>query len=384
MIEALSLAWRQLARKKVRLIVALAGIAFADILMLMQVGFQDALFTSAVLLHRHLDADLVMIHPRYGYLMSTQSFSRRRLYQAIGYEGVESVAPLYIGLRGWKNPQTHETHPILVIGAEADRPGLDLAEVQAGRTSLRQADTVLFDIASLPKFGPIAQTVAGGLPALVEMDGHRVRVGGLFRLGTTFMADGNIVTSDLNFLRLFPTRRQGVIDVGLIKLKAGTNEGRVRRALADRLGGEVRILTRDEFAALERTFWDVNSPIGYIFSLGVLMGFIVGVVIVYQILYSDVADHLPEYATLKAMGYADVFLFAVVGYEAFLLAGLGYVPGLLVSRALYHVTEQATGLPMALTLDRAATTLLGTIVMCGLSGVIALRRIRTADPAEIF
>lgn len=384
MIEAASLAWKQLRHTKIRLAVALAGIAFADVLMFMQLGFQDALFASSVLLHTRLEGDLAMIHPRYQYLVSTQNFTRRYLYQALGYEGVESAAPLYIGLRGWENPQTYEIHPILVIGVDPDQASIDLGGMTENRARLKQPDVVLFDVTSWPKFGPIADAFQRGLPVTAQVEGRKVTVGGLFRLGTTFMSDGSILTSDLNFLRLFPGRKQGVIDIGLLKLRAGADIENVRRQLAADFSGKVRILTKDEFVRLEKDFWATNSPIGFIFWLGVVMGFIVGIVIVYQILYTDVTDRLPEYATLKAVGYSDFFLFSVVAYEALILAVLGYIPGLFVSSALYTLTERATALPMGMAPDKAGGMLVATIVMCAMSGAVALRKIKTADPAEIF
>jgi putative ABC transport system permease protein len=107
-------------------------------------------------------------------------------------------------------------------------------------------------------------------------------------------------------------------------------------------------------------------------------------VIVYQILYADVSDHLAEYATLKAMGYGDSYLFGVVFKEALLLSVLGYIPGLAISQGLYVVTAQNTRLPIAMTLERMVMVFIFTIIMCCISGSLAMRRIRSADPAEVF
>jgi putative ABC transport system permease protein len=120
------------------------------------------------------------------------------------------------------------------------------------------------------------------------------------------------------------------------------------------------------------------------FGLGVMMGFIVGAVIVYQILYTDVSNHLAEYATLKAMGYKQSFLSKVVFEESIILAVLGYIPGFLLSEILYNLTRQDTNLPVVMTIDLAFFVLILTIIMCFIAGSIAIRRLKYADPADIF
>ena len=115
-----------------------------------------------------------------------------------------------------------------------------------------------------------------------------------------------------------------------------------------------------------------------------LIGVLVGLVIVYQVLSTDVADHLREYATLKAVGYPGRFFLGIVFEEAVILGVLGFVPGLLISVGLYAVVAAQTGLPMALTAGRAAAVLVGTVLMCTLAGALATRRLARADPADLF
>jgi DevC protein len=197
-------------------------------------------------------------------------------------------------------------------------------------------------------------------------------------------ADGNIITSDATFLRLFPDRRSDRIEMGLIHLKEGSDVQQVKKELANLLSSDMRVLTTEEWAGVEKSYWETGTSIGFIFGLGVAMGFIVGIVIVYQILYSDVSDHLAEYATLKAMGYSDRFLLSILFQEALLLACLGFLPSFLLSVGLYHVTYAATLLPIKMTLERATFVFVMTVIMCGISGAIAMRKLQTADPADIF
>jgi putative ABC transport system permease protein len=385
---AIPLAWLQLKRERVRLLIALAGIGFAVILMFIQLGFKDALFESAVRFHRNLQGDIFMISPQSTAMIAMRSFSQRRLYEALSYEGAESVSPVYLAFGFWKNPADRNTRNIQVIGFDPSNPIFG-PELLPQIAPMRLPDTVLFDDKSRPEFGPVSTLFAQQGSALVtEVDGHRVRVGGLFSMGASFGADGNLITSDLNFLRIFKQRRQmGQIDLGVIKLKPGANTQRVlaelKRNIQDQTQ-DVRVLTKQELVDFEQHYWKSSTAIGFIFTLGTVIGFVVGTVIVYQILYTDVSDHLAEYATLKAMGYKNVYLLSVVFQEALILAVLGFIPGLILSMVLYHLTHNATSLPIAMNSERAIMVFCLAVVMCMASGAIAVRKVQDADPADIF
>ena len=378
------LAWLQLSRERMRLFVALAGIGFADILMFMQLGFRDALFESAVVLHKKLQGDIFLISPQSTSTIAMKSFPTRRLYQTLGFEGIKSISPVYLDFALWKNPETRGTRSILVLGFNPADSVLILPGVTDNLDTLKIADVVLFDDTSRPEFGLVAQEFNAGKDVTTEVGGRRIRVGGLFSLGASFGADGNIVTSDLNFLRLFPSREKGLIDIGIINLNPEADQKAVIKNLKQSLPKDVKILSKEEFIAFEKNYWQTGTAIGFIFSLGTGMGLIVGTVIVYQILYTDVADHLPEYATLKAMGYKNSYLLMVVFQEALILAVLGYLPGCSLAMGLYTLTRSATNLPMAMNIAKAVSVLIMTILMCTVSGAIAVRKLQAADPADIF
>jgi len=379
------LAWLQLMREKIRLLVALAGITFACILMFMQLGFQDSLLESAIRFHVALKGEIFLVSPQSNALIAMNTFSQRRLYQALGFEGVRAVSPVYLGFALWKNPETRRTRSIFVVGVDpsadlVDLPGLTPDELE----EIKKADVVLFDRRSRSEFGPIAQWFEAGQEVVTEVGNRRVRVGGLFEMGATFGADGTILTSDLNFLRIFPQREPGLVDIGVVQLQPGVDPKPLLEQMRALLPEDVRVLSRAEFIDMERSYWEEGTAIGFIFGLGVAMGFIVGIVIVYQILYTDVSDHLAEYATLKAMGYTDTYLLGVVLQEALLLAVLGYIPAFALAVLLYDLTANATLLPIAMTFNRAMLVLGLTVSMCFISGAIAVRRLRAADPADIF
>jgi putative ABC transport system permease protein len=378
------LARLQLTREKRRLFAALAGIAFAVILMLMQMGFRDALFSSSTLLHERMHCDLVLLSPQYEYIVLSRPFTIRRLYQALAVEGVESIAPFYVSMANWKNPETQLEHTILALGVDPQASAFDLPGVTANLDKIQLPDRVLFDVKSRREFGPIVEQLRQGHPVFTEVSGRRIEVAGLYELGISFGANGNMITSDLNFLRLFPNRQKDFIDIGLIRVHPGVDPEKVRARMAGALLPDVKVLTRDQFVEFEHKFWEEHSPVGFIFTMGTLMGLVVGTVIVYQILYTDVSDHLKEYATLKAMGYPDLFLFRVVLEEAVILSILGFIPGLLLAHALYRITRNATSLPIDMTIGRVLAVFILTVVMCVGSGALAMRRLKAADPADIF
>ena len=384
------LAWLQLKQETIRLLVAIAGISFAVVLMFMQLGFQAALFDSSVQLHKSLRGDIFLLSPRSTALIAMKSFSERRLYQTLAFPEVEFIAPIYLGFAQWKNP-ANPTYwrNIHVIGFDISSPVFKLPGVSNNLKQLKEPDVVLFDEASRHEFGPIATQFKQRGAIQTEIDNmsnatRQITVVGLFKLGTTFGIDGNLITSHLNFLRIFSQRQKGLIDVGLIKLKTGTDVEKITKKIRNKLPRDVKVFSQQEWIEFEKNYWMTSTAIGFIFSLGVGMGMIVGIVVVYQILYTDVSNHLKEYSTLQAMGYRHRYFLGVVFQESIILAFLGYIPGFLISSGLYKLAKNATLLPIVMTEYRTYFVLVLTVLMCFLAGMIALRKLQDVDPADIF
>ena len=378
------LSWLLLTRQPVRLLVALAGISFAGILMFMQLGFRDGLFDASVTAHRLFDADVVLISPRSASSVSMEAFPRRRLVQTLADPDVDGVTPVHWGLMLWRNPETRRNRSILALGFNPDDPFFVDPSLAEKTDALKQKGRILFDQLSRPEFGPIADWYRDGRVVETEIAGNRVRVAGLVSLGTSFGADGNLLTSTETFLDLMPQKPPGAIEVGLVRLKPGADAEQVVSRLSQRLPRDVSVLTKQGFIDFEQNYWKSSTSIGFIFTLGAAMGFVVGCVIVYQVLYTDVSDHLPEYATLMAMGYRLSHLLGVVVREGFYLAAMGYVPAYLAGQGLYWFVRDATKLPVGMDLSRALTVLVMILVMCMLSSFLAMGRLIDADPAEIF
>jgi len=378
------LAWLLLTRQPARLAVALAGIAFAGILMFMQLGFRDGLFDASVTIHTQFDADLVLISPRTMSSIAMAGFPKRRLVQAMADPAVAGITPVHWNLLLWRNPETRLTRSILTLGFEPGDPLFTDPTLREKARALTKMGRVLFDEQSRPEFGPVASWFRSGRTVETEVAGKRVRVAGLVSLGPSFGADGNMLTSHETFLSLLPSTPPGSIELGLIRLEPGADPAAVIERLRRRLPPDVSILTKRGFEEFEKQYWRSSTAIGFIFTLGAAMGFVVGCVIVYQILYSDVSDHLPEYATLMAMGYPLPSLLGVVAREGLLLALLGFVPAWLAGQGLYALVRSGTRLPVAMSNERSLVVFVMILTMCMGSAALAMRKLADADPAEIF
>jgi len=385
MFGSIPLGWLQLKAQKLRLVAAIMGITFAVILIFVQLEFREALFVSAVRYHTAMDYDLAMLSPKTDFMVSSKQFPRSRLYQVPGIDGVESATAVYMRLVSWRNPvEPANARNILAIGFDPVEPGFERLLSAEQMEAIRIPDQVIFDRRGRDEYGPVRELLDAGQPVSAEINDRRVAIAGMYEVGTSFGLDGGIITSDLNFLRILPTRKKSAIDFGLIRLEPGQDAAEVQARIREAIPQDVLVLTRQEFMDLEIRYWNKTTPIGYIFAFGAVMGVIVGLIIVYQILFADVQDHLQEYATLKAMGYTHGYLRNVVLQEAIILAVLGFVPGMAIAHLVFTRGADATRLPLEMSLESALSVFALTVAMCAGSGMLALRKLRAVDPAEVF
>ncbi|KOP24612.1 DevC protein [Hapalosiphon sp. MRB220] len=381
------LAWLNLVHNRTRLLVAITGVAFAVILVFMNLGFLGALAKTASIFYNQIDANIYLMSPQALEISTSKPFPIERIYQAAGIDGVERTMPLYVGYLQWRNPQTHLSRAMFVFAIRPRDlvfllPDLQLPEIQ---TALLRPNTVLIDRLSRPEFG--SQTIGLTTEARSTRGlGRQVQIGGQYTLGGGFVSDGTLIMSDQNFRRFFDPFPLHQINLGLVKLKEGVDALQVVQKLRQILPKDVLVMTQDEIIARERNYWISATSTGFIFVMGVAVSCIVGVVIIYQILYTDISNQLIQYATLKAMGYRSRYLFSIVIQEAFILAVLGYIPGFAISLGLYELTLRAThgSLPISMEFGRTVYVLLLTVLMCIVSGLICVQKIITADPAEVF
>jgi len=376
------LAWRNLLANKPRLLRSSGGIGFAVLLMLMQLGFERAFFNASLEVIRLLDGDIFLQRASKYRFATKDPFPAQDLGAARAVPGIASASPLYADWHHlfWRNPTDDKNFLVRVFAFDPDQPVLSLPQLEGSLKDLSDLDTGVVDRRARRFLGMDPQ------PATAELNGSKIKIIGSFALGPDFENDGTVVIGDRTFAELLPGPRGGSPDVelGVIKLTPGSDPTTVQRAIAAAVPTDVAVLTKAQLLELERKFQADVSSAGPIFAMGTLVGFIVGMLISYQIIYTDVSEQQPQYATMKAMGYRTRYLVQVVLEQATLSALAGWVPAVLISILLFRIVGEVALLPLHMTVELALLSLLLTLAMCLVSAVLAVRRVISADPAEVF
>ncbi|MEM7552932.1 MAG: ABC transporter permease DevC [Cyanobacteria bacterium P01_A01_bin.84] len=393
------LAWSQLSHQKVRLLVATTGVCFANILMFTQVGLLKMLTEGTTKLHESLGGDLFLVSSFSPTLRWKTSFPRAYVYQASAVNGVANASSVYLDTGEWVNPEyfldtNKDDSSLKTMGRfgkqvriiafnPMDKKVLNLPGVKGQVSKLRIPNSVLYDSLSQSSLGEVPEIFSERGKVTTLVDNHRTHIVGLFDMGSTLFTNGNVVMSDWNYSQRRGENILNQVSIGIIFLKPRTDINIVKTQLKAILPEDIEIHTREELIEKEQKF-ESSEPNGIVLRFGTAVGFVVGVIIVYQVLYSDINDHLSEYATLKAMGYSDNYLLFVVIQEAVILAIMGFVPGFVTSIGLYQLLVNLTKIPLAMRASVAIQVFILTVVMCILSGAIATTKLRSADPADIF
>ena len=374
--HAIPFAARLLLHERSRLIASVSGVTFALLLMLLQIGFRNALLDSAIQLLRHVDADILVINKEKDPFLERNSMHKERLYQALSAPGIERATPLWLALLQWKNLEEETLHPIRVIGFDPEVPTFLMDQVSEQSEKLRQIGTGLLDRRSRSSYGRLPDGVA-------QVNLREIEIVGTFALGTDFEADGSLLVSDETFFELTRASPEW-IEMALLKLAPGADESLVLKELERVLPGDVRAFSKAQLIDRDLAYWRTGTPLSVILLVGVALGFAVGVVICYQILYTEVLDHLAEFATLKAMGYGDHYIQMAVLAQASLLSILGFIPSVVIGAGMLSLLGWSSGLPAAVSVGDAAQVGALALSMCTFAGILALRKVRNLDPAELF
>jgi len=406
-VTPVALAWSNLGHKRGRTAIAAGGVAFAVILIFVELGLLGGVGRTATMLYDNLNFDLLLTSSEYLDLSRPGELPRARLAQARTATGVEEVIPLSFGVGGWRLPSRQTLFGrasgggIMSINILAVPPGQverafrvgpdgvfpNAEEARARGARLARLDSFLFDRRSKPEFGDyrrltaIEPTGTGG--DLIRLNGKQAVIVDYFDLGTGFSWNGMLMSSEETFNR-FLMRREGEVNFGLVQLRSGADRDAVLNELRAVLPSDLRIFTRDEMNEQERRYWLRVTSVGQFLLVAVILAVVVGVIFVYQMMATDIRNMLPEYATVKALGYQPRYLTAVVLWQAMLLALLGYLPGFFASMALYSLARNWGGIPTSMTVEAAGGVLVLTCAMCLVSGFLALRKVRSADPADLF
>ncbi|HZU96156.1 MAG TPA: ABC transporter permease [Planctomycetota bacterium] len=370
-------AWRNLTQNRARTLVAAAGMSFTIVLAFVQMGFHAALMRAATSLQDRLDFDVILVSPEYVYTRSPGTIPFARVKQAPSVEGVASAVPFYAKLGHWRHPESGMRREVMVLGFRPEDAPFLLPELRQSAPLLAVPDTILVDRVTRPDYGPHPDGMVG------ELDWRRVTVAGHYTLGLGFVVYGCVATSDETWSRVTGISLDRAT-FGLVKVAPGADPARVARRLEAALPGDVRVLTRAALEAHERDYWSTSSSFGLIFGSGVLVALLTTAIISYQVLATDIANRVREYATLKALGYRPGSVSLVVLRQGAILAAAAWLASVPVATVLGDLTGRATQLPVAMTVPRALVVLVWTLAIAAIAGFVATRKLRAADPAELF
>ena len=373
-----ALAWRILTHDKGRTALAVAGVFLAIVLVFVQLGFFIAVPRGGMLLYDRTRFDLLVASTAYEYQVQPGAFPLSQLDRAKTAPEVALAAPLYFGSAKWRSGEDGKAPDVFVIGLDPQDPIFDSEDIHRQLSLLNRPDTILVDSATRPMFGPLT---AG---RVVEIESDKLMIGGDYVLGTGFMGLGVILISAKNFVRLFPFRNLDQVNLGLIQLKPRVDPDRAAASLRNLLGGDIRVFTRPELEAHETAYWTTRTSVGLLFGSGLIISFIVGVMVVYQILATLVGRQLPQFATLKAVGYGDRFLVGTVITMALLIVLTSFFPALAVAVGVYAVIRDETLLPVEMSGARIAAVFAATLAMAAASALLSMSSLRRADPADLF
>ncbi len=385
-----NLALQNILSQPQKTILALAGIGVAIVLIFMQLGFLGAVQNTATNIFEKFEFELLVRSPNYLHLADTDKFDRRVLDEIASFPGVKSVAHVKIAMGSWRNREG-QPHGVLLFGIPVDRVPFNDPLVTADVDKLLVANSLLIDRKCHPDFSPLDGRRFGELDIgrSVVVSDQTLTVSGLFTMGSGLACNGAAIVSEATFAKLAPYFRERDISIGLVRLDPEADPRELATQLRNRLqnrdgSAPVEILSRGEVTRRELRRWVAETPIGFIFSLGVGIAAIVGTAIVYMVLANDVTARLPEYATLRAMGYSPLYLASVVMKQAAYLAIFAFLPALALSWLLYWITGSAAGMDLSMTGWRIIGVLVMTFGICGISGLFALKKLWQVQPADLF
>lgn len=379
----LPIGWLQLTHSRARFASALAGVAFANVLVFVQLAIMNSMATATMKPYGFFQADIMISASDANSMTEGGNVARQWIFQAMEDPAVNSGTGLFVANVSWQ--RSDKTLSLTTFGIDPTQARFFSPELLPRTSTLQLQNSGILDRLSRGLPPELAAAIRPQSPLSFEVSGTTLTIYDTFSGGGGFGGDGYMIVSDQTLLNLFPARSSGAPDHILLKLTAGTDPETVVTQLRELITDKsLRIRSFATAAAEDLSYQQTKRPTGIIFGFGVIIGILVGIVIVYQVLSTDVADHLSEYATFKAIGYGQKFFLGIVLEEALILGVLGFIPGFAVANLVLAGMARATNLPVAMTPGMAAIVFMGTVIACLLSGAIATRRLAAADPADLF
>ncbi|EKV00133.1 DevC protein [Leptolyngbya sp. PCC 7375] len=390
MFRTFSVAWAQLLHQKVQTFVTILGVAVTAVLLFMQVGFRVGLLESSTQLPASFQSDIVLISSSSIAFSVAVPFSERRLNQVLAFEEVESVTPIYITMIFVKRleEQPKFMSSMQVIAFPLKPNVMDVPGLAENLDKIKDDNFFLLDGRSRPELSSLIAEIKNNGRVSTEItsigfERKKVDLVGLFEMGASTFYNGNLITSEANFLKVFGLG-QGEIIAGLVHVKPGVDVPRLISRIKNYLPDDVKIMSRKELIREDKEFIETSSPMGIVILFAMLFSILIGIVVLYQVLYQNISRFAKEYATLKAIGYSQRFLVEIVLEQVFVFAVLGYIPGFIASCFVYDALSAATKMKFLMSFNIAAFVLFVIFFICTVSGIIATNKLKEANPVDVF
>ena len=372
---ALTLASRNLLYDRLRLIATLVGIVFSVILVMIQIGLFLGFGRMVSTMIDHASTDLWVV-PKGAKCFEDPSLLDLKMRDRIAaISGVTATIPLVIGFSDWRL-ESGEVTPVFIVGTDLRDGALRPWNVVDGNVqALSERGAVAVDRSYFDRLG------VTGVGSTAEIRGHHVRVVAITD-GIRSFATTPYVFVDFKSARTYTATPNDRASNLLVRINPAADREKVVQAIRAQAGG-AEVLTPDEFRSRSRSFWLFGTGAGAALFAGALLGVIVGTVIVAQTLYSSTKDHLSEFATLRAMGSSNRYIYNVIIYQALLNAVIGFAIAAGLGAAVVQMTAK-TALPIVITPWLMAALAVLTVVMCVASAIGAIVRVVRIDPATVF
>jgi putative ABC transport system permease protein len=375
MALTLTLASKNLFHDTLRFVATMVGIVFSVVLVMVQMGLFLGFGHMVTTMIDHASADLWIV-PKNAKSFEDPSLLDLKLRTRVaGLDGVATVVPLVLGFSDWRL-DSGEMTPVFVVGADQHDGALQPWDVVDGNVqALSQGFGVAVDRTYFDRLG------VTGLGSTAEIRGKKVKVVALTDGIRSFTTTPYVFVDLKNARSLTGTPPDRVSDL-LVRLKGDADPDKTVAAIRTEIG-DADVLTTAEFRERSRAFWLFGTGAGAALFAGALLGVIVGTVIVAQTLYSSTKDHLSEFATLRAMGSANNYIYHVIIYQALINAVIGFTFASAIGALVVQMTAKSA-LPIVIT-PWLITALAGlTVVMCVISALGAIFRVVRIDPATVF
>lgn len=373
-----------IVRQPVRTLTGICGITIACLLMFIQIGLRNALFNRSIAVHNLLKADLVVINKDSSTLATMRPFPVQRMGEIYGDRDIDDITRVRVRSLRWHNQYSENSRNLLALGVDPSKQPLGLVGEPSALESIKGLFNVLFDSNSRREFGPVATLLKSGEKVTSDVSGYRLTVSGLVSIGSSFAFDGYLLASIQTLESLMSDGSQGDAEIGLITIKKDREPEQILKRLKSKIPSDIKILTKNGFIQQEINYWRRNTALGFVFDLGTFFGVIVGSTMIYQVLYTDVSDHLAEYATLRAMGYSMGYLCSIVIKQGLGVSVAGFAPSVVLGVLVYRLIHKATNIAVEMNTEILVVVFVLTTLGSTVAALLVTRRLWSTDPAEIF